>query len=76
MCSSKISAPARWTGWALAATAARALNPRLIYAAITGFGPDGPYRNIRVYDPVVQAVSGLAATQVDREGTARRWCAT
>jgi crotonobetainyl-CoA:carnitine CoA-transferase CaiB-like acyl-CoA transferase len=45
-----------------------ALNPRLIYASITGFGSDGPYSNIRVYDPVVQAVSGIAATQVDKEG--------
>ena len=45
-----------------------ALNPRLIYAAITGFGVDGPYTNIRVYDPVIQAVSGLAATQIDSEG--------
>ena len=48
--------------------ACRAINPRLIYAAITGFGTDGPYANIRVYDPVIQAVSGLAATQVDGEG--------
>ncbi|MBC7505256.1 MAG: CoA transferase [Sandarakinorhabdus sp.] len=46
----------------------RALNPRLIYAAITGFGVDGPYANIRVYDPVVQAVSGIASTQPDHEG--------
>jgi crotonobetainyl-CoA:carnitine CoA-transferase CaiB-like acyl-CoA transferase len=46
----------------------RALNPRIIYAAITGFGTEGPYTNIRVYDPVIQAVSGLAATQVDGEG--------
>ena len=45
----------------------RAINPRIIYAAITGFGSDGPYANIRVYDPVVQAVSGLAATQLDGE---------
>lgn len=44
------------------------LNPRLVFASITGFGPDGPYANIRVYDPVVQAVSGIAATQTDREG--------
>jgi crotonobetainyl-CoA:carnitine CoA-transferase CaiB-like acyl-CoA transferase len=44
------------------------LNPRLIFASITGFGQEGPYRNIRVYDPVVQAVSGIAATQVDGEG--------
>lgn len=47
----------------------QALNPRLIYCSITGFGPDGPYQNIRVYDPVIQAVSGIAASQVDKEGT-------
>jgi crotonobetainyl-CoA:carnitine CoA-transferase CaiB-like acyl-CoA transferase len=46
----------------------RAINPRLIYASITGFGSAGPYTNIRVYDPVVQAVSGMAATQVDSQG--------
>ncbi len=45
-----------------------ALNPRLIFASITGFGQDGPYQHIRVYDPVVQAVSGIAATQVDGHG--------
>lgn len=44
------------------------LNPRLIFASITGFGQDGPYANIRVYDMVVQAVSGIAATQVDLKG--------
>ena len=47
-----------------------AINPRLIFASITGFGPDGPYANIRVYDPVVQAVSGIAATQADADGKA------
>ncbi len=46
----------------------RASNPRLIYASINGFGPDGPYANIRVYDPVVQAVSGLAALQAGADG--------
>jgi crotonobetainyl-CoA:carnitine CoA-transferase CaiB-like acyl-CoA transferase len=45
------------------------INPRLIACSITGFGPDGPYRNIRVYDPVIQAVSGIAAAQTDRQGT-------
>jgi crotonobetainyl-CoA:carnitine CoA-transferase CaiB-like acyl-CoA transferase len=45
-----------------------AINPRLVYASITGFGQQGPYRNIRVYDPVVQAISGIAATQPDADG--------
>lgn len=39
--------------------ALRALNSRLIYCAITGFGQDGPYRGLPAYDIVVQALSGL-----------------
>ena len=46
----------------------RRLNKRLIYVSINGFGPSGPYANIRVYDPVVQAVSGLAALQTEVDG--------
>lgn len=46
----------------------KAINPRLVMVSITGFGADGPYANIRVYDPVVQAVSGIAAAQTDKEG--------
>ncbi len=45
-----------------------AINPRLVFASITGFGQSGPYANIRVYDPVIQAVSGIAATQTDHKG--------
>ncbi len=46
-------------GW----EAFRALNPRLVYVSISGFGNDGPYAGKRVYDNVVQAYSGLAAVQ-------------
>ena len=37
----------------------QALNPRLIYCAITGFGADGPYASRPAYDNVGQALSGL-----------------
>ena len=37
----------------------RELNPRLIYCAISGFGPDGPYAARPSYDTVAQAASGF-----------------
>lgn len=45
--------------------AAKALNPRLIYVSISGFGQTGPYAGRRVYDPVIQATSGVAASQTN-----------
>lgn len=38
-------------------------NPGIVYASITGFGPDGPYAHRRAYDSVLQAQAGLAANQ-------------
>jgi formyl-CoA transferase len=38
---------------------ASALNPRLIYASVTGFGQTGPRRDEAGYDPVMQAEAGL-----------------
>jgi len=45
--------------------ALRPLNPGLIYVAMSGFGQAGPYAKRRVYDPVIQAVAGIADSQTD-----------
>jgi crotonobetainyl-CoA:carnitine CoA-transferase CaiB-like acyl-CoA transferase len=37
----------------------QALNPRLIYCSISGFGPDGPGRDRPAFDTVAQAASGF-----------------
>lgn len=44
----------------------RTIRPDLVYVSISGFGETGPYAGKRVYDPVVQALSGLAIIQGDR----------
>ncbi|MGB1188613.1 MAG: CaiB/BaiF CoA transferase family protein [Pseudomonadales bacterium] len=47
----------------LGADTLRALNPRLIYTAISGFGKEGPLGGAPAYDPIIQAHAGLTATQ-------------
>ena len=37
----------------------RKINPRLIYAAISGFGQTAALRNRPAYDPIIQAIGGM-----------------
>ena len=37
----------------------KALNPRLIYCSVTGFGQDGPYAERAGYDLMIQAMTGM-----------------
>ena len=39
------------------------VNPRIVYMSLSGFGEKGPWVHKPVYDPVVQAISGLTAIQ-------------
>ena len=44
----------------------RAKNNDIIYVSISGFGETGPYADQRVYDPVIQALSGATDIQANR----------
>lgn len=44
-------------------TAIRQINPSVIYVSISGFGFKGPYAHRPVFDPLVQALSGLTTVQ-------------
>ncbi|MEK9722744.1 MAG: CoA transferase [Rhodospirillaceae bacterium] len=45
----------------------RTLNPGLIYVSICGFGFDGPYADNPVFDPLIQALSGLTTVQAGND---------
>jgi crotonobetainyl-CoA:carnitine CoA-transferase CaiB-like acyl-CoA transferase len=47
----------------------KAINPRLIYCSITGFGQDGPYAERAGYDLMIQAMSGMMSITGNPEGT-------
>ncbi|HUO06097.1 MAG TPA: CoA:oxalate CoA-transferase [Candidatus Binataceae bacterium] len=49
-----------------------AINPRLIYASISGFGQTGPLSQDRAYDTVIQGFSGIMSVTGFHDGPATR----
>lgn len=45
----------------------RALNPRLVYCSVTGFGQTGPYRERAGYDYAIQGMGGLMSVTGERD---------
>jgi formyl-CoA transferase len=48
--------------------AVRAINPRMIYAQLKGFAPEGPYGNFLSFDPIGQATGGALSTTGEPDG--------
>lgn len=46
----------------------RAINPRLVYAGVSGYGPEGPWRDRPGQDLLVQSLSGIAWLSGDGNG--------
>ncbi len=49
----------------------RAANKRLITCSVSGYGDEGPYRELKAYDLLVQAESGLSSITGNEHGAAR-----
>jgi crotonobetainyl-CoA:carnitine CoA-transferase CaiB-like acyl-CoA transferase len=47
------------------------MNPRLIYCSLSGYGQDGPYRDVKAYDLLIQGEGGIIATTGYPEKPAR-----
>jgi formyl-CoA transferase len=46
----------------------RAVNPAIIYASVTGYGQDGPYRDLPGFDFIIQAQGGLMSIIGESDG--------
>lgn len=55
-------APGAAARMGLGAEELRAANPRLIYCSLSGYGQNGPYRDVKAYDALIQGEAGLIMT--------------
>ncbi|MEI7515977.1 MAG: CoA transferase [Betaproteobacteria bacterium] len=52
----------------IGANALRALNPKLVYVSVSGFGQTGPMAGHPAYDVIIQAMSGIMEATGDPDG--------
>jgi len=46
----------------------RAINPRIVYCSVTGFGQTGPYKSIAGYDFMIQGMGGMMSVTGEPDG--------
>ncbi len=63
--------PAAMERLGLGYEACKAVNPKLVYVALVGFGQNGPYARRPAYDDIIQGLSGMADMQGGRSGEPR-----
>jgi crotonobetainyl-CoA:carnitine CoA-transferase CaiB-like acyl-CoA transferase len=52
--------------------AVKAVNPKIVYCSISGFGQDGPYQNRPAYDQIMQGISGIMSITGEPDGEAQK----
>ncbi len=60
--------PGTMERWGLGYPEVHAQFPRLVYASISGFGQDGPYRERAAYDLILQGLGGLMSITGEEDG--------
>jgi len=52
--------------------AVKAVNPKIVYCSISGFGQDGPYHSRPAYDQIMQGLSGIMSITGEPDGEAQK----
>ena len=64
--------PGTMDKWGLGYEKVKIINPKLIYASVSGFGHSGPYMKLPAYDIVIQGMSGIMSITGQQDGPPTR----